>query len=115
VTGLIRAGADPLRVAVRRGHEIRPKVFARLEMNHEYGPDRDDNWLWAGLVGNFSTRHPEYRIPGSVLLDFKHKGVRDFKLAILRDAAQAGMDGVSMNSAAYPRLFKHPDSSSPYR
>ncbi|MBN1342976.1 MAG: family 20 glycosylhydrolase [Phycisphaerae bacterium] len=111
VTGLIKAGDCPLKVAVRRGHELGLKVLARLEMNHEYGPAKDDNWLWVGLVGDLNKQHPEYRIPGRVLLDFKHKPVRDFKLAILREAVEAGADGVSLDFAVYPPFFEKPDQA----
>jgi len=111
VTGLIEAGHDPLRIAVERGHQLGLKVFARLEMNHEYGPPKNDNWLWLAFVGSLNKKHPEYRIPGSVLLDFKHREVRDFKLAILREAAETGMDGLSLDFAVYPPFFEKPDSS----
>jgi hypothetical protein len=109
VSGLIREGNCPLKVAVHRGHELGRKIFARLEMNHEYGPASDTNWMWVGLVGDLNKRHPEYRIPGRVLLDFKHKAVRDFKIAILREAAEAGADGLEMDFAVYFPHFERPD------
>jgi hypothetical protein len=109
VTGLIKAGADPLRAAVQRGHQIGLKVFARLEMNHEYGPADDKNWMWVGFVGDLNKKHPEYRIPGGVNLDFRHKEVRHFKLAIFREAAEAGVDGISMDFVVYPPFFEKPD------
>jgi len=109
VRGLIDAGHDPLRVVVNRAHELGLRVFARLEMNHEYGPASDDNWLWLLLVGRLNKEHPEYRMPGSVRLDFKHQGVRDFKLAIFREAAEAGVDGISMDFVVYPPFFEKPD------
>ena len=109
VRGLIRAGADPLHIAVQRGHEIGLKVFARLEMNHEYAPADPGNWLWGGFVGELNKAHPEFRIPGRVNLDFKHQAVRDFKLAILREAAEAGADGLSLDFVVYPPFFEKPD------
>jgi hypothetical protein len=109
VAGLIRAGADPLKTAVVGAHAIGRKLFARLEMNHEYGPADPANWLWVGLVGEFNKKHPEYRIPGSVRLDFKHPAVRAFKLAIFREAVEAGADGLELDFAVYPPHFAQPD------
>ena len=109
VRSLIDAGHCPLTVAVERGHELGFKVLARLEMNHEYGPADPGNWMWVAFVGDLNKEHPEYRIGKSVLLDFKHKEVRDFKLAILREAVEAGADGISMDFAVYPPFFAEPD------
>ncbi|MBE9570178.1 MAG: hypothetical protein IMF11_06110, partial [Proteobacteria bacterium] len=109
VMGLIRSGNDPLHVAVKRGHQIGLRVYARLEMNHEYGPADPNNWMWVVLVGDFNKNHPEFRISGSVNLDFKHKEVRDFKLAVFREAAETGVDGISMDFVVYPPYFEAPD------
>lgn len=109
VMGLIREGAGPLRIAVERSHQLGLKVFARTSMNHEYGPASLDNWKWLYLVGDFNKQHPEYRVSGSVNLDFKHKAVRDYKLAILRDAAEMGADGISLDFVVYPPHFTKPD------
>lgn len=106
--GLLDSGAGPLRIAVARGHQLGLKVFARLEMNHEYGPPDPTNWLWIAFVGSFNKQHPEYRIPGTVLLDFKHPEVRNFKLAILREAVEAGADGLALDFAVYPPFFEKP-------
>ncbi len=110
VTGLIKEGPGPLSIAVTRARQLGLKLYARLEMNHEYGPARDDNWLWVAFVGDLNKKHPEYRIGKGVLLDFKHKEVRDFKLAILREAVELGADGVSMDFAVYPPFFEEPDA-----
>ena len=109
VTNLIRQGTGPLRIAVERGRELDLPVFARLEMNHEYGPADLKNWQWVAFVGDFNKKHPEYRIDGTVFLDFKHKEVRDFKLAIFREAAEAGADGIALDFAVYPPYFTKPD------
>jgi hypothetical protein len=113
VMGLIRAGHDPLRLACERAHELGLRFFARLEMNHEFGPPREDCWEWIAFVGNLSKEHPEYRIPGSVMLDFKHKAVRDFKLAIFQEAIDAGVDGIAMDLAVYPPFFEDPKAGMP--
>jgi len=109
VNHLIAQGG-PLRIAVERAHQLGLEIFARLEMNHEYGPADPNNWDWVGFVGKFNKAHPEYRIPGTVMLDFKHEEVRDFKKAILREAAELGVDGISMDFAVYPPFFEKPDS-----
>jgi len=106
---LIDAGADPLHAAAERARQLGLKIYGRLEMNHEYGPPKPDNWVWVGFVGSLNKEHPEYRIPGTVLLDFKHKEVRDFKLAIFREVVEAGMDGISMDFVVYPPFFEKPD------
>jgi len=108
--GLIESGTDPLDFAVRRGHEIGLKVYARFQMNHEYGPADPDNYLWVGLVGRLNKEHPEYRIGRGVQLDFKHKEVRDFKLAILREVAEKGVDAVMLDFTVYPPFFEKPDA-----
>ena len=113
VSGLIRSGHDPLRLACERGHELGLKVIARLEMNHEYGPASEDCWNWVSFVGRLNKEHPEYRLPESVRLDFRHREVRDFKLAILGEAVEAGADGVSMDLAVYPPFFEDPEAGAP--
>ncbi len=108
VKALISNGDDPLAVVVNKGHEIGLKVWARFEMNHEYGPADDRNWMWVGLVGEFNKKHPEYRIPNSVNMDYSIKEVRDFKLAIIKEVLQKGVDGISMDFAVYPPFLKDP-------
>ncbi len=109
VNHLIEQGG-PLHIAVKRAHQLGFEIFARLEMNHEYGPADPNNWDWVGFVGKFNKEHPEYRIPGTVLLDFKHEEVRDFKKAILKEAAELSVDGISMDFAVYPPFFEKPDT-----
>ncbi|MCK5806044.1 MAG: hypothetical protein KAI66_24645, partial [Lentisphaeria bacterium] len=110
VMGLIKEGSGPVQMAVKRAHELGKKIIARLEMNHEYGPASESNWKWVAFVGRLNKEHPEYRIGGrSVLLDYKHKEVREFKLAILREAVQLGMDGLSLDFAVYPPFFAEAD------
>jgi hypothetical protein len=111
VMGLIEQGNCPLEVAVERAHELGIKLLARLEMQHEYGPIGDDSWMWVGFVGDFNKDHPEYRIPGSPRLDFKHQAVRDFKLTILREAAEKGADGLSLDFVVYPPFFEVADAA----
>jgi len=109
VHALIDAGADPLHVAAERGHELGLKVYGRLEMNAEYAPDDPNNWMGVAFTGSFNKQHPEYRIPGTPFLDFAHKEVRAFKLAIFREVVDAGMDGVYMDFIRKPPYFATPD------
>lgn len=111
LTSLLASGVDPLKAAVDYGHEKGMKVFARLEMQHEYGPVT--SWKWIAFVGKFNKDHPEHRIPGSVFLDFKHKAVRDFKLAILREAVERGFDGLSLDFVVSPFYFEEPNKYRP--
>jgi len=99
---LIASGADPLEVAVERGHRHGMKVYCRYQMNHEYGPASEENYLWVGFVGRFNKNHPEYRIPGSTNLDFKHPEVRAFKLDIIEEIARKGVDAVMIDFTVYP-------------
>ncbi|MBT3375111.1 MAG: hypothetical protein HN742_24010 [Lentisphaerae bacterium] len=108
VMGLVAAGG-PMALAVEGAHGIGKKLIARLEMNHEYGPAKEDNWKWVAFVGRLNKEHPEYRIGRGVLLDYKHREVRDFKLAILRETVQLGADGVSLDFAVYPPFFANPE------
>jgi hypothetical protein len=110
VMNLVKEGG-PLRIAVEQSHKNGLEIFARLEMNHEYGPASPDNWMWVGFVGNLNKKNPEYRIGKTVHLDFKHEEVRQFKMAILREAAEYGVDGVSMDFAVYPPFFEKPDTA----
>ncbi len=92
---LIDSGHDPLTIAAARAHQSGVKLFAYMHVNKEYGPT--GSWTWLLLTDDFSKEHAEYRITGSLVLDFKHKEVRDRKLAILREAAETGVDGVALN------------------
>ena len=111
VMNLVKKEGGPLQIAVERSHKLGLEIFARLEMNHEYGPASPDNWMWVGFVGDFNKKHPEYRIGETVMLDFKHEEVRNFKIAVLREAAEAGVDGISMDFVVYPPFFEKPDTS----
>ncbi len=93
---LIDSGNDPFEVAIERAHKLGIKIFGRLILNKEYGPV--GSWTWQILTDNFNKQHPEYRIPGSVFLDFAHKEVRERKLAILREiATQYQCDGIMLD------------------
>jgi hypothetical protein len=66
--------------------------------------------MGVAFTGEFARAHPEYRIPGMLFLDFKHQEVRDFKLAIIREVVEAGLDGVFLDFCTKPGpFFAHPD------
>ncbi|MBR4100197.1 MAG: hypothetical protein IKK55_04340 [Clostridia bacterium] len=118
VKKLIESGKDGLQLVTERCHELGKKVWARLEMNHEYGPPTEENFAWVAFVGSLNKQHPEYRICNnnparpepyhSVKLDFKYKEVRDFKLKILKEAVEHGVDGVSLDFCVYPPFLSDP-------
>ena len=115
---LMSYGKDPMQWVTDRCHELGLKTWIRMEMNHEYGPPAQDNYLWMTFVGNFNKCHPEFRIKRNdpdkaenektVHLDFKHPGVREFKLEILREAARHGIDGISLDFCVYPPFLSDP-------
>ena len=118
--GMIEKGIKLYEIVTKEAHKHGMKLYGRLEMNHEYGPDTDDPchpnyWMWLGFIGEFNKSHPEYRIAaekqhfGGTNLDFKHKEVRDYKLAILREVAERGADGVELDFAVYPPFFEDPE------
>ena len=106
---LIDSGYDPLTIAAARAHQSGVKLFAYMHLNKEYGPI--GSWTWQLLTDDFSKKHAEYRIPGSLLMDFTHKEVRDRKLAILREAAETGVDGVALNLMT--QFFAEPEAGRP--
>jgi hypothetical protein len=106
---LIDSGNDPLDTAVARAHEHGLKIYARYQMNHEYGPPGPENHLWLGFVGRFNKEHPEYRIHPGTNLDFVHPAVRQFKLDIIREIATRGVDAVMVDFTVYPPHMAEPD------
>ena len=115
VKKLNASGKDGLTRVVERCHEMGLKAWSRFELNHEYGPTTEDNFTYVCFVGRFNKEHPEYRIPRAdgtpavyPMLDFKHKEVRDFKAAIIREAAQHNIDGMILDFCVYPPLFFDP-------
>ena len=109
IVDLIERGIDPQELVVKLAHKYGFKLYSRLEMNHEYTPQ--SKWLWKGFVGEFNKKHPEYRISsGNANLDYSHPEVRAFKLAVLRELAQAGIDGLEVDLAVYAPHFAKPDA-----
>ncbi|MBC8876597.1 MAG: polysaccharide deacetylase family protein [Planctomycetes bacterium] len=111
VHALIEEAGCPLHIVAQRAHQLGMKAYGRFPMQRGYGPKTLDRFMGVVFTGQFSRKHPEYWIPGtSFYLDFKHKGVRDFKLAIIREAVEAGLDGIFMDFCTKPGpFFTHPD------
>ncbi|MBN2291008.1 MAG: hypothetical protein JXM70_01205 [Pirellulales bacterium] len=104
IHALIKEAGCPLKIVSERAHQLGMKAFGRFPVQREYGPPLD-KWMAVAFTGEFTRKHPEYRIPGMVFLDFKHKAVRDFKLAILREAVEAGMEGLFLDYCIKPGPF----------
>lgn len=117
----IDTGSDGLNLMAKKCREIGVIPWARFEMNHEYGPVSEDNFTYAIFVGKFNKEHPEYRIPkpdgtpaNYPFLDYKHKEVRDFKLAIIREVAEHDIDGIELDFCVYPPFFFDPKADGHY-
>ena len=109
INDLIARGIDPQAMVAELAHRNGLKILSRLEMNHEY--TMKQKWVWHGFIGKLNKEHPEYRIgPDNYNLDFRHPEVRKFKLAILRELAQSGVDGLEVDFAVYPPFFAKPDA-----
>ncbi len=106
---LIDTGHNPLPIAAARAHQRGRKLLAYFHMNKEYGPV--GSWTWELLTDDFSKQHPKLRIRDSLLLDFAHAAVRKRKLAILRDAARQGVDGIALNMMTH--FFTDPEAGRP--
>jgi len=116
---LIAVGKEPLRLAAERCHGMGIKLWARYEINHTYGPPAEDNVYWNVLMGRFDRDHPELRVGydpvkcpegiPSARMDFRHTAVRDFKLNIIRELLQRGIDGISIDFCVYPPFFSDPE------
>ena len=110
---MIDSGNDPLKVAIASSHKLGMKIFGRLEMSRGYGNVKKKSWSEILLNGKFSKEHPEYRIPGRLHLDFKYKAVRDYKLALLREMAEKGCDGIMADFVSNPIYFAEPEKGRP--
>ena len=113
IKGLIEQGIDPQAMIAELGHKHKLKVLSRLEMNHEYPilPGKNGRWMWHGFNGELCKRHPEYHVSKTnPNLNYSHAEVREFKLAILRELAQSGVDGIEVDFSVYPPFFVKPDA-----
>ncbi len=107
IMGIVTQDFDPQELVANLAHRHGLKLYSRLEMNHGY--PQSEKWMWLAFMGKFEKEHPEYLIPGTPNVDFKHKEVRDYKLSVLRELAASGVDGVVVDLAVYPPFFEQPE------
>ncbi|MCK5805340.1 MAG: family 10 glycosylhydrolase [Lentisphaeria bacterium] len=102
---LIDAGEDPLRVIVDRAHERGIRINATLRMNANYGGEPakafNGKFYWENLDLRIVNKEgkPQYH------LSYAYPAVREFRLAIIREAAGYGVDGIHMNFLRHPPFF----------
>ncbi len=109
IAGLIRQGIDPQQFIAKLVHARGMQFYSRLEMNHAFAPPVKTNWLWLAFVGEFCKNHPEYLMePHKVRMDYSFPAVREFQLAILRELAEAGLEGLELDFSIYPPYFTTP-------
>ena len=106
IMGFITQDVDPQGLMANLAHRHGLKLYSRLEMNHGY--PQSEKWMWLAFMGKFEKEHPEFLIPGTPNVDFKHKEVRDHKLSVLRELAASGVDGIVVDLAVYPPFFEKP-------
>ena len=110
VQSLADAGVNTLKVVAEGCHEAGIGCYASLRMNGDYPED-----MWGGTFPKFANstfwwKHPDLRqidAKGKVLtkMSFAFKEVRDFKLAILREVAEQGIDGINLDFQRHPDFF----------
>jgi hypothetical protein len=102
---LIAEGNDPLRVVVEEAHKQGIRINATLRMNANYGGE-----IAKTFNGEFYWKHLDLRIvdrqgkPHSNL-SYAYPEVRNFRLAIIREAAGYGVDGIHLNFLRHPPFF----------
>ena len=94
------AQGDPMAVAIEEARSAELRVFADMGMNVTY-ITQDPNYK--GLGERFALAHPEYRVPGrSMFLDYRHKAVRDYVVAIARELiTKYDVDGINLDFARF--------------
>ena len=107
---LAAEGVDTLEVVARACHDSGIRCYATMRMNGDYAPGAKDDSLTRQLNSDFWRAHPELRVRGpkgedKTKLSFAYPAVRDFKLAILRDAATRDIDGIHLDFLRHPPFF----------
>ena len=101
------SGVDLTRAVADACREAGIACYASLRMNGDYAPG------WMGEVlprmtnSTFWWAHPEFRVRGRkgedrTKLSYAFAEVRRFKLAILREAATSGVDGINLDFLRHP-------------
>lgn len=116
MTDLIKQGHDPMALKAQFAHKHGMKMLARLEMGHEFPKN---HYAYAAFTSMFVKNNPHLRLKRNETtvvddyhlcgLDYLHKEVRDYRLAILRELAECGADGLELDFAVYPEFVSRPD------
>ncbi len=105
VRKLIAEGNDPLRVIVEHGHRIGLRIHASFRMNANYSMP-----VAKTFNGEFWWRHQDCRLitkygQTSSHLSYAYPEVRRFRLAIIKEAAGYGVDGIHLDFLRHPPFF----------
>jgi hypothetical protein len=107
---LAAAGVDTLKVVTGACHEAGILCYASLRMNGDYPASWMGETLPHMLNSTFWWAHPEFRVRGKkgedqTKLSYAFPAVREFKLGIVREAAQRDIDGINLDFLRHPAFF----------
>ena len=103
-------GVDTLKVVAGACHEAGMLCYASLRMNGDYPASWMGESLPRMLNSAFWWSHPEFRVRGKkgedqTKLSYAFPEVREFKLGILREAAERDIDGINLDFLRHPNFF----------
>ena len=103
-------GTDTLQVVAQACHANGILCYASMRMNGDYAATARDDYLSRQFNSDFWRAHREFRVRGPkgedrTKLSYAYPAVRDFKLAILRDAATRDIDGIHLDFLRHPPFF----------
>jgi hypothetical protein len=104
---LIAAGEDPLRVVIDRARKRGIRINATLRMNANYGGEIAKSFNGEFYWQNLALRIVDKKGKPHPHLSYAYPEVRNFRLAIIREAAGYGIDGIHMNFLRHPPFFGH--------
>lgn len=107
---LARDGVDTLQVVAGACRAAGIRCYASLRMNGDYPASWMGESLPRMLNSTFWWQHPEFRVRGKkgedkTKLSYAFPEVRAFKLGILREAAERGIDGINLDFLRHPPCF----------
>lgn len=107
---LAAEGVDTLKVVTAACHEAGMLCYASLRMNGDYSAGWMGESLPRMLNSTFWWSHPEFRVRGKkgedqTKLSYAFPEVRQFKLGILREAAERDIDGINLDFLRHPNFF----------
>lgn len=107
---LASQGVDTLKVVADACHEAGMLCYASLRMNGDYPA----SWMGETVPRMFNSTfwwsHPELHIRGKkgedlTKFSYAFPQVRQFKLAVLREAAERDIDGINLDYLRHPAFF----------